>query len=196
MIKNIVFDMGNVLMNFEADRAVKEFFDTQEDRELIFKELFSDDWVQGDLGYQTPSERADNVCKRLPERLHESLRNCVNSMDDYVIPREDAHLFCEYLKKKEYPIYVLSNAGIEFYRFFLKFSELDFFNGIVVSSDIHIIKPDPGIYQYLLKQYNLIPEECLFIDDLEANVKAARELGMHAVVFKGNYDQIKAQYGL
>ena len=65
------------------------------------------------------------------------------------------------------------------------------FDGVVVSSNVKMIKPYPEIYEYILKTYGLKAEECLFIDDVEANVEAAKAAGMKAFVFRNNYEELK-----
>ncbi len=80
---------------------------------------------------------------------------------------------------------MLSNAAAdEFYRYFPKFSPLEAFDDVMVSFEVHLIKPDVRIYECLLpKKYQLKPEECLFFDDRKDNVEGAREAGMQAMVF-------------
>ena len=99
--------------------------------------------------------------------------------------------FYNCVKEKGYNTYVLSNACNRFYSYFPKHYDLDSFEGIVVSSDIKMIKPNPAIYEYILKTYDLNPIECLFIDDVEANVRAAEALGIKGFVFKNNYGELK-----
>ena len=186
MIKNIILDMGNVLLDYNPDVCLKLFVDAEEDRQLIKRELFEGpEWIQGDLGYITDEERFDGVSLRVPERLHKELRQCVDGWDVCMIPVFGARAFCEYAREKGYGLYVLSNASNSFYRYFPRFAPLDYFDGIVVSCDIHIIKPDIQIYQHLLGKYNLMPEECFFIDDRSENVEGAREQGCPAQYFTG-----------
>ena len=111
-------------------------------------------------------------------------------------PIPGAFNFCEYAKRKGYRLFVLSNASDEFYEYFPKFAPLAYFDGIVVSSDLHKIKPDIEIFEYLLHTYHLLPEECLFIDDMEPNVKGARQTGMQGEVFLGDFEKIKESYYL
>ena len=70
------------------------------------------------------------------------------------------------------------------------------FDGIVVSSDEHIVKPDAGIYRILLERYGLNADECLFIDDRADNVRGAVESGMNAYVFNNDFETVKSRYGL
>ena len=73
---------------------------------------------------------------------------------------------------------------------------MDFFNGIVLSSDIHILKPNEDIFKYILNKYNLKAEECLFIDDKDYNIEAAKKLNFKAEVFQENFDEIIKKYNL
>ena len=66
----------------------------------------------------------------------------------------------------------------------------------MVSSDVKMIKPNPAIYEYILKTYNLNPEESIFIDDVEANVEAAKAAGINGFVFQNNYEELKKLLGL
>jgi len=196
MIKNIVLDMGNVLLDFTPDISLQKFIDNVSDREIIRRELFQgSEWIQGDLGKITNSERFDSVSRRIPMRLHSALKQCVEHWDICMEPIPGAKEFCSYTKEKGYGIYILSNACNKFYEYFPKnFLPLEYFDGVVVSSDIHIIKPDPRIYDYLLQTYKLKAEECLFIDDRAENVEAAKQVGMQAEVFTGEFTYIKDTY--
>ena len=73
---------------------------------------------------------------------------------------------------------------------------MDFFNGIVLSSDIHILKPNEDIFKYILNKYNLKEEECLFIDDKDYNIEAAKKLNFKAEVFQESFDEIIKKYNL
>ena len=85
---------------------------------------------------------------------------------------------------------MLSNASDAFYRYFPKFLPLDFFNGVFVSSDYRMLKPDAEIYEAFLARYGLLAEECLFIDDRAENVAGAEEVGMRTFRFCGDYREV------
>lgn len=197
MIKNIVFDMGNVLLDYNPEVPLDAFCKTEEEKAVIRKELFGGpEWIQGDLGNMTNEERYESVKQRVPEAVYPALKKCVYEWDICMKPIPGAMEFCEYIRQKGYGLYVLSNASDAFYDYFPKFAPLDFFDGIVVSADIHIIKPDIRIYQHLLEIYHLVPKECLFIDDREDNVEGAKQVGMSGEVFRNDYDAIKSKYQL
>ena len=170
MIKNIVLDMGNVLLDYDPAVPLKKFLETEEDRKIIYRELFTS--------------------RRIPERLYEGLRKCLEGWHTFMPRVEGALPFLQRAKKEGYRLYVLSNASDEFYIYFPKSYDVNLFEGIVVSADLHIIKPDERIYRYLLERYGLNPGETLFIDDRLENVEGARKVGIQAEVFQNNFEQI------
>lgn len=192
-MKNIILDMGNVLLDYNPDIILNKVCETEEEKEIIQRQLFEGpEWIQGDLGHITNTERFVGVSKRVPEKMHGKLKECVENWDICMTPVRGAQEFCKWAKEAGYQLYVLSNACTKFYEYFPKYYDLDFFEGVVVSSDIHIIKPDAQIYQYLLKKYNLQPQECLFVDDRKENVEAACSLQMKGIVFQNNYPEIQS----
>lgn len=194
MIKNIIFDMGNVLLDYNPDVILDQVCDTQEEKQIIKKELFAGpEWAMGDRGDITNAERFGLVKKRVPEKLHEKLRKCVENWDMCMLPVKGAGEFMAYVKEKGYGLYVLSNAAIEFFQYFPRQIDMDFFDGIVVSAEVHMLKPEIEIYRYLLESHHLKPQECLFIDDREDNVKGAEKAGLKGFVFKEDFDKVKEE---
>lgn len=189
--------MGNVLLDYNPEVILEKTLDNEEDRQIIRKELFGGpEWVQGDLGIIKNSERFDGVSQRVPSRLHSALRECVENWNICMVPVEGAVDFCREIKTRGYGMYVLSNACSLFYEYFPKYFPLEWFDGIVVSSDEHIVKPDAGIYRILLERYGLNADECLFIDDRADNVRGAVESGMNAYIFNNDFETVKSRYGL
>ena len=195
-VKNIIFDMGRVLLKFDPYVSLNTYCDNKEDMDLLYKELFEGpEWIMGDEGKITNGQRYELVKERVPERLHRALKLIVENWVICMEPVEGALEFYKYVKEKGYNTYVLSNACNRFYSYFPRYYDLDSFEGVVVSSDIKMIKPTPSIYEYILKTYKLKPEECLFIDDVEVNVKAAEEMGIKGFVFKNNYEELEEVLG-
>jgi putative hydrolase of the HAD superfamily len=191
MIKNVVFDMGNVLMDYNPQLALDMFFETYEDKTLILKEFFDGpECIDGERGLLKNADIYDGVSRRVPERLHERLKKCVDGWEITMQPFPKAQEFVRYVKNSGYKVYVLSNACDLFYTYFPRFAPLDYFDGIVVSSDVHTIKPDIGIYEYFLKKYDLVPEECLFVDDRSVNVEGAIKCGMKGWIYENNFEGI------
>ncbi len=191
MIRNIVLDMGNVLLDYDPAVPLKKFLETEEDRKIIYRELFTGpEWTLGDLGNITVEGKFASISRRIPERLYEGLRKCLEGWHTFMPRVEGALPFLQRAKKEGYRLYVLSNASDEFYIYFPKSYDVNLFEGIVVSADLHVIKPDERIYRYLLEHYGLNPGETLFIDDRLENVEGARKVGIQAEVFQNNFEQI------
>ena len=191
MIKNIVLDMGNVLLDFNPEFVLNEFCSSEEEKEVIREELFNGpEWALGDRGDIKDKDRFNLVKDRVPDQYHKALRDCADKWDICMKPLSGAKEFCEYVKENGYGIYVLSNASDLFYDYFPRFLPLDFFNGVFVSSDYLMLKPDLEIYNAFLEKYSLIAGECLFIDDREENCTGARKAGLNAFRFMGDYGEI------
>ena len=197
MIKNIILDMGNVLLYFRPQESLDAFVEQEEDKKIIFKELFQGpDWIRGDKGEITNEERYEPVSKRVPQRLHIALKNVVEHWDMCMKPVLGAKEFCDYVKKKGYGLYILSNACSRFYQYFPPVFAIEDFDGVVVSSDVKMVKPNAEIYHYICEKYHLNPEECLFLDDRKENVEGAVNIGMQGEVFWENFEEIKEKYKL
>ncbi|MCR4702214.1 MAG: HAD family phosphatase [Saccharofermentans sp.] len=191
MIKNIVLDMGNVLLDYNPGYVLNAFCSSDEEKEVIMKELFNGpEWKLGDRGDIKDKDRFDQVKKRVPEKYHAALKNCADNWDICMTPLDGAKEFCGRIKESGYKIFILSNASDLFYVYFPKFLPLDFFDGVFVSSDYHMLKPDVEIYEVFLDRYGLKAEECLFIDDRDDNVSGAGKAGMNTFCFKGDYEEI------
>jgi len=196
-IKNIIFDMGNVLLQFNPYISLDYYCENEEDKKIIYQELFKGpEWIMGDEGKITNGQRYELVKARVPERLHQTLKLIVENWDMCMKEVPGAQDFHRLVREKGFHTYILSNACNRFYHFFPKYFDMKSFDGVVVSSDVKMIKPYPQIYEYILKKYELKPEECLFIDDVEANVEAAKAAGMKAFVFRNNYEEIMKELGL
>lgn len=195
MIKNIIFDMGNVLLDYDPEVPLDAYCDSEEAKNAIRAELFQGpEWVESDLGNLTPEGMFERVKKRVPEQWHGALERCAKEWDICMTPVPGAREFCDAAREKGCRLYVLSNASQDFYHYFPRFAELDYFDGIVVSSDIHLIKPDEAIYRYTLETFGLTPGECLFIDDRQENIEAAERLGIHGHVFRRDYPAIREKW--
>ena len=191
MIKNVVLDMGNVLLDYNPEFVLNTFCSSDEEKEVIMKELFEGpEWKLGDRGDIKDKDRFDLVKTRVPEKFHEALKNCADKWDICMKPLDGAGDFCDYVKEKGLGIYVLSNASDLFYEYFPRFLPLEYFNGVFVSSDYLMLKPDVKIYETFLEKYGLKAEECLFVDDREDNIKGAKTAGFNAFRFEGDYQAV------
>lgn len=187
MIRNIVFDMGKVLVVFDPDRYITRFVPDPADYELIRRELFrSVEWARLDRGVMTSKEVAASVSARLPERLHGPVARIMAEWHQDIPPMEGMYELVKELKEAGCPLYLLSNTSEEFHEFRKQVPALGLFDRVFISADWHLLKPDPAIYRVFLAHFGLRPEECVFIDDATLNVEAAMNAGMDGIVFHGD----------
>lgn len=185
MIKNIVFDMGKVLISFDVDHYLSRFVPDPADHEAVRRELFrSVEWVRLDRGTMTDEEAVASVCRRLPERLHEPVRLILANWHQDIPPLDGIYELVKELKEEgNYPIYLLSNTSAKFHDFRKNIPALKFFDGEFISADWHLLKPESAIYGVFLAHFGLKAEECVFIDDFPMNIEAALNAGMAGIVY-------------
>lgn len=190
--KNIVFDFGNVIGKFDGHYILRQFCSSEQDLELLFDVIFSG-WGELDKGTVDYNENIENVVRRVPARLEDTVRSFFRGWPEHIIPIRQTADFIRELKDRKIPIYLLSNAPTYFAEWAQRIDTLRLFDGIVFSAPLKMAKPEPEIYQYLFQTYDLKPEECFFIDDLEKNIRAAKEAGMDGIIFTGSIDEVKVK---
>lgn len=187
MIKNIIFDMGNVLILFDRNVFLNRLDVEAEDKALLYREVFASvEWAQMDRGSKTEATALDSICKRLPERLHKAAEEMVFHWDDPLIPIPGMYALVEELKEKGYGVYLLSNASVRQHEYWPRIPESRFFDGTLISADEHVMKPQPEIYRLCMERFGLTAEESFFVDDMAHNVEGAIFCGLSGAVFHGD----------
>jgi len=192
VIKNIVFDMGGVLVDYNPIRSVANHF-APEDRAAVLENIYySKEWSAMDRGDYSVEEALGMMLSRLPERLHAEARKMVLERETEMPPIDAMYPIVKTLKNDGYKIYLLSNCPDWFDDFKKSVPAFAFFDGFIISAYYNEIKPDEKIYQILFKEFSIKPEESFFIDDSEANIKTAERLGMKAHCFADrDFDRLK-----
>jgi len=192
MIKNIVFDLGGVLIDWNPEYVfLKEFRGDREKMNWFFNTICTSSWnEEQDAGYSIEKATNERVAM-FPK--HERLIHMYYGEWEQMLGFEHTETV-EILRRlhdsKEHSIYSLTNWSNETFPVALKkFPFLSWFKGILVSGDVGLKKPDPEIYKLLLDRYGLEANTCVFIDDRTENVKAASALGFSGIVFK-NHTQL------
>ena len=184
MIKNVVFDLGRVLVGFDPESYLRTFGFDEDTVARLLKVIFGPRWRFYDRGdYDSVLDLAKELARDYPDDAEKIGRVLRSDWVKIHTLKADTAAFLHELKTRGYHIYMLSNLARESYEFvrgYDFFSELD---GGVFSYQEHVIKPDERIYRILLERYALQPEETLFLDDSPENIEAARRLGMHGIVF-------------
>jgi len=183
-LRNFVFDMGQVLLSFDGLGYASAYAKNDEDAALLDAALFSSPtWPLLDAGVITEATMERMARSNLPERLWPTLHECFASWDclQRVIPGTNELVVR--LHEAGYGCYLLSNAGVRWWHQKDRITSLHAMDGWVVSAWEKLMKPDPLIYLTLCERYRLTPEECLFIDDNQDNVRGAEVIGMQGHVF-------------
>lgn len=179
MIKNIIFDLGGVLIDHNPEKTLYAHF-KKEHADIVLKEIFRNPlWLERDRGVVTSEDILSKKKHLIPEEIYSKVEEMTNDFFPYMPPFEKMYGFVKELKEKGYGIYLLSNVGKEFHRVKKDIPVLELFDGFVASSDYKVIKPEPEIYNILFEKFSLIPEECIFIDDVQKNIDGALKAGMH-----------------
>ena len=190
MIKNVIFDIGKVLIRFEWMEFMDKLFEDEETKKAVSDAVWqSGYWTELDRGAMPEEE----VFKKLRESAGDYADAFDKAMDNLnmLVQKTDyASAWVKELKAKGYNVYFLSN-----YSDFIVRSNPDalefkkYMDGGVFSFEEKLIKPDRKIFERICEKYGLKPEECLFTDDSQRNVDAARDFGMRAIRFDG-YDKM------
>lgn len=191
-IKNVIFDVGCVLVDFKWREYLEDFGFSKEETETIAREVFmSDIWNERDRGLYSEDEYIRQFVERAPQ-YKKDIRRVIRDSGKTIGIRDYAETWVKYLKQQGYHLYILSNYSeymLEHTR--SKLSFLKYMDGIIFSCEVKQLKPEPEIYQTLLETYGLIPEESVFIDDREENCRGAQKEGIRTVCFR-NFKQAAA----
>ncbi len=184
MIKNIVFDVGKVLVDFEPEKVMDEMHITKEVQKEMNQIMFQNPlWNEFDRSVFHAEEILEKFKEQKPE-LGSVIEEIFRKVGSMITTRTYVHEWLTELKKKGYALYVLSNyAKYTFQQTKEKLDFLPLMDGVVFSYQCNMIKPEQEIYAYLLETYHLEPSQCVFLDDREENILAARKSGMKGIVF-------------
>ena len=184
MIRNIIFDIGNVLTDFRwKEFLLEKGFDEKMVERISKASVLSAAWNEMDRGVWTTEELMQAFVAADPE-IERELHIAFDNVKGMVTPREYAIPWIQELKAKGYGVYYLSNFSRKAE---LECSEslnfLPYTDGGILSYRDKLIKPDPAIYALLLERFALCAEECVFLDDTLANIYAAEAVGIHGIHF-------------
>lgn len=181
MIKNIIFDLGNVLIRFKPEEFINKNI-KKEYREKFFNAVFKgQEWADLDRGVLEYSDAVKIFSEKIPECSSEIKKLFDNYILDVLEPIEKNIEIMKSLKGK-YKLFVLSNFHYPAFDYIFKNWEFfKYFDGKVVSGHCKLLKPEKKIYELLCLTYSLKPNECVFIDDTKVNIKAAEEFGINGI---------------
>lgn len=194
MIKNVVFDIGMVLVDFNWRGVMENLQFTQEEIDRIGDVVLGELWNELDRGVIPEEEVLVQMKEQLPgleEKFDLFWKYLFDTIEIFPYSVE----WVKSMKDKGYRTFLLSNFPTDFYlnseKYYFDF--MPYIDGKIISSFVKLIKPDPAIYKLLLETYGLKAEETVFFDDREGNIEGAKSVGIQGIVFK-DYEEAKAAF--
>ncbi|MTK11749.1 MAG: HAD family phosphatase [Clostridiaceae bacterium] len=189
MYKNIIFDLGNVLLDFKPEEYLKTKIVEVNKVSEIHKELFqSEEWVMLDRGTLTEEEAKSIIIKNSNKNGH-LIKLAFENWYELLTPIEESVKVLKELKDAEYKVYFLSNFHLLAFEYVTtRYDFFSLFDGGIVSYKEKLLKPEDGIYKRIIEEYQIKPEESIFIDDSQGNIEGARKLNFETILFKSSKD--------
>ena len=195
MIKNLVFDLGNVLIEWNSEKILT-YFEPEKERQQVLRQVIFESgvWHQTDRGERSLKEACEEVLAQLDVSYHSAVKNILYHWYEVVHVYSGLQERIRLWSDQGYRIYILSTTCEIFYHI-EKAGLLPIYSlvsGYILSSEVGVVKPEAEIYQKLLKKYNLNPVESVFIDDIQANLDTAAELGFETILSTSETENIRA----
>lgn len=195
--KTLVFDMGNVLISFDTHRILADRgLDEDEIRTFEDTVFRSPEWREFDRGTVEKSA-FERPISRLPAPLAALAREMIFEhifVEAYMPPFPQTETLVRAAKRAGHPLYLLSNAGQDFYEYKKCIPALAYFDGLYISSDHKLLKPDRRIYLSFLETFSLQASDLIFIDDMQVNIDGAAAVGIDGICFNASCQPIEDLY--
>jgi putative hydrolase of the HAD superfamily len=184
-MRNVIFDIGGVILEWNPDAILESYSNHAELRATLRTALFEHpDWLQLDRGVLSETEALARLETRtsLPSSELVGLLDAVRAS---LKPKVDTLALLESLVRREVPLYCLSNMSPATFAYLHEQHTFwDRFRGIVISGEVKLMKPEPEIFEYLLRRYDLSASETIFIDDHPPNIRGAQAVGLRTILFQ------------
>lgn len=198
MYKNIIFDLGGVMVEWQPQDFLMERFHNAATEKKVYSLTFgSVEWAALDAGRIT--RFAANQAMLEKGRLAGygfEVQEVIDNWTDMLKTQHRVADVAAKLRQRGFSLYYLSNIPADVLELLQQRSFWRLFDGGVASCEVDLLKPQPEIYQTLLKKYSLLPKECIFIDDNEDNVRAAYEQGITGISMKGDVNGLIRNLGI
>lgn len=187
MIKNIIFDLGNVVLKLKWNIVLDKYLQNNEDKRLMEDVIFnSEEWQKLDEGTIEKTVAIERMLSKLPKELHTACIEIMKNWQDALVINNQTIDFIKELNSKGYNTYVLSNAPLDIPAYLTENGLDKYFKGKIISAEEKIVKPNKAIYELILNRFSLTPEECLFLDDKPENIASAADCNINGYVFDYN----------
>ena len=184
MIKNVVFDMGGVLIDFNLLKTMNKCF-SEEYHEILTEKVFGGQfWRELDRGILKSADVIPTILPEIPEDTRQLVAEMISDFYPYMPVYEEMYDFVKRIKDAGYNVYLLSNATARFFDRYLDIPAISLMDGMFISCVYKLLKPEREIYEAFCNKFSLVPEECFFIDDMPQNIEGAKAYGMKGYVYK------------
>lgn len=196
MIKNYIFDFGNVIAEFIPQKLTAPYIKDQQLLKTVCDVVFDlKYWDKLDSNSITEFEVKNDFALRLPEDLCEIACRVFDGWIENLTPIKGMCELISDLKKQNKKLYLLSNISVRFANDYVNTEWIknvfSLFDGLVFSATTEFVKPDKDMFEYVLNKFNLKPEECLFIDDASRNIAGAKKAGIEGYLFDGDSEKLR-----
>ena len=193
MIKNLVFDFGKVLVDYDYFIVLDKIFATHEQAADFYFHLMTDKWNERLDREETPFGQIIEDMQQAMPQYREEIRQLGYRYTDFIQGEiKGMRALLVRLKSEGYRLYGLTNWCSKVHVTMEQYPIFQLLDGRIISSEEHIAKPSMAVYERVCQKYGLLAEECVFTDDIMENVEAARRFGMQGVCFK-NAAQYEAE---
>ena len=184
-VRNVIFDLGGVVFDWNPDHIVSRVQPVPELRAALKEALFGHaDWRLFDRGTLTEPELIERLQLRLSP-TQPKVEAILDAVRNSLVEKPETLELMRTLQERGTPLYCLSNMPASIYAHLRqRHSFWDVFDGIVISGEVQMMKPEPEVFLHLLEKYNLRAAETVFIDDLVTNIEAAKQVGLRTILFK------------
>ena len=193
MIRNLIFDFGQVLVRFDPEIMLSPYFSDPADRETVLRAVFDRRyWDRLDDGSFTEEDAIAAIKPTLSPRLREPMEQAFLQWHRHLPPIDGMEEMIDRLRSEfDVSVYLLSNISRNFASHADDFSVLRKMDGCVFSGVIGLVKPSREIFTYTLRKFGLNPEECVFVDDRQSNIAGAESVGIHGYCFDGDVQKLE-----
>lgn len=192
MIDTVIFDLGKVLVEFQPVEGMRKLGFTEEQIQVIVEKIFSGLWEECDrIPYSDEEIRA--LFKSKVPGMEALIDKMWDNVTVFTYVYSYSRQWIQSLKDKGLKVYILSNYGKQAFEVnSKKYDFLELADGMVISYQVEIVKPDPRIYEILLDKYGIDRTKAVFIDDRQLNVDGAKAVGLNAILFE-DYEKTSAR---
>lgn len=186
MIKNVIFDMGNVLIRWDPEYIISHYSDDKDERKMLLDAIIRHpDWLENDGGFIDENILLSRVKTRLDVKYHALAADIIDTFDRWMFSFDGIDAALAELKKRGYGLYVLSNSCPRFRGKIEAQTFSEYLDGIVISSEEKMLKPDVKLFDLAVGRFGIDRKETVFIDDIKENVEGAIKAGLGGILYNG-----------